>query len=65
MKLNESEIKETIEHGKRVRRALKQLSKNQLITLIIEQVNQTIDQQNINRILMDQQKGQEVREPSE
>jgi hypothetical protein len=50
---------EILQQTTQLKKTLKQLSKNQLIALVLQQVNLTIEQQNINRILLDQIKESE------
>jgi len=45
-----------------MKKALKNLSKNQLIQLLLEQVNQTIEQQNLNKVLLEKSKENESAE---
>lgn len=54
--LDDTDMATLIEQTRRMKKTLKQLSKNQLIQLLVEQVNQTIEQQNINKVLLDQLK---------
>lgn len=54
--LDENDVAQMIEQARHMKRTLKQLSKNQLIQLLVEQVNQTIEQQNINRVLVEKMK---------
>jgi hypothetical protein len=46
--------KEALSRISEMKKTLKGLSKNQLILLVIQQVNVSLDQQNINKILMRQ-----------
>jgi len=41
-----------IEQGIQLKKTLKQLSKNQLIVLVFQQMNEAINQQNINKVLL-------------
>jgi hypothetical protein len=50
---------EILQQTTQLKKTLKQLSKNQLIALVLQQVNLTTEQQNINRILLDQIKESE------
>lgn len=54
--LDDTDVAQMIEQARHMKRTLKQLSKNQLIQLLVEQVNQTIEQQNINRVLVEKMK---------
>lgn len=49
---------EYLEQGRKIKQSLKNLSKNQLIQLLLEQVNFSIEQQNINRVLLEKLKEQ-------
>lgn len=56
--LSEADALAMVEEGRRMKAALKQLSKNQLIRLLIEQVNFSIEQQNVNKVLLERLKEQ-------
>jgi hypothetical protein len=43
-----------------LKRTLKQLSKNQLIVLLLQQVNFAVEQQNINKVLLAELKSKET-----
>lgn len=54
--LDDVDMAQLIQQTKNMKAALKRLSKNQLIQLLLEQVNQTIEQQNINKVLLEKMK---------
>lgn len=54
--LDDTDMAAIIEQTRRMKRTLKQLSKNQLIQLLVEQVNITIEQQNVNKVLLEKMK---------
>jgi hypothetical protein len=56
LELDEVDAAQMLEQHRKMKQTLKRLSKNQLIQLLLEQVNQTIEQQNVNRILLEGQK---------
>ena len=43
---------ELLAAGVHLKKTLKQLSKNQLIVLVFQQMNEAINQQNINKVLL-------------
>jgi hypothetical protein len=51
--LTPEQAREMVDAGIALKKHLKALSKNQLIALLIKQVNITIEQQNVNKILAD------------
>jgi len=56
--LTEEETMSLVTEGRKIKSALKQLSKNQLIQLLLEQVNYATEQQNINKVLLEKIKEQ-------
>lgn len=50
--LDEQGRHEVLQQTRMIKRTLKNLSKNQIIQLLLEQVNHSIEQQNINQVLM-------------
>lgn len=55
----EIDVDASLAQVRQLKRTLKQLSKNQLIQLVLQQVNETIEQQNINKVLLEQLKTKE------
>lgn len=47
---------ELLAAGVHLKKTLKQLSKNQLIVLVFQQMNEAINQQNINKVLLQELK---------
>jgi Glu-tRNA(Gln) amidotransferase subunit E-like FAD-binding protein len=52
--LSEEQKKELLREIALLKRTLKQLGKNQLIQLVLQQMNLAIEQQNINKLLIEQ-----------
>jgi hypothetical protein len=50
--LSEAQELELLQQGARLKKTLKQLSKNQLISLVFQQMSEAINQQNINKVLL-------------
>ena len=57
--LDQESMLEMLNQNRRIKSTLKQLSKNQLIKLLVEQVNLAVEQQNINKVLLEKLKEQE------
>lgn len=57
--LDDIDVAASMAQVRQLKRTLKQLSKNQLIQLVLQQVNETIEQQNINKVLLEQLKSKE------
>jgi len=53
IELTPEQARELYNQGLALKKHLKTLSKNQLIALLIRQVNMNVDQQNINKILLE------------
>jgi hypothetical protein len=56
LELDDIDMQRLLEETRKMKRTLKQLSKNQLIQLLVEQVNINIEHQNINRVLLEKMK---------
>jgi len=57
-KLSPEDARDLLDQMARLKKSLKALSKNQLITLVIQQVNIAVEQQNINKVLLEKMKNQ-------
>lgn len=53
---------EMIQQTRNLKKTLKQLGKNQLIMLVLQQVNLVVEQQNINKVLLERLKELEKKE---
>lgn len=63
-KLSPEEARELMQQASALKKSLKALSKNQLISLVIQQVNLAIEQQNINKILLEKMNLNKTENPS-
>lgn len=52
-RLSPEDARELMQQASKLKKTLKSLSKNQLVALVIQQVNIAVEQQNINKILLE------------
>lgn len=57
-KLTKEEELEILDQTRNLKKTLKQLSKNELIQLLLQQVNYAVEQQNVNKVLHAQLRAQ-------
>jgi hypothetical protein len=60
-KLNEEEVGQIVEETRSLKKSLKNLSKNQLILLLMQQVNIAVEMQNLNKVLVEKLRAHEAK----